>query len=145
MGKRSSSDLGLSGKRDISSLNYCPPRRHGSSKRLWRLGRMECVPTHSHYYRQRIKQEAHRTNPTNGSMYSFSYSPRSTGSCSLCTRRGHFGKNDIKALSSVCRQAKKDSAGDQVPCRRPGLPLHDLRLDRSGGRGDPVCQSPRYA
>jgi hypothetical protein len=43
MGKRSSSDLGLSGKRDISSLNYCPPRRHGSSKRLWRLGRMECV------------------------------------------------------------------------------------------------------
>jgi hypothetical protein len=139
--------LGLSGKRDISSLDCCPPRRHRSSKRLWRLGRTESVIESLRILTidrgSNKKKHIGQTRPT--TRYSFSYSPRSTGSCSLCTRRRHFEKNDIKALSSVCRQAKKDSAGDQVPCRRPGLPLHDLRLDRSGGRGDPVCQSPRYA
>jgi hypothetical protein len=130
-------------------LNCCPPRRHRSSKRLWRLGRMEYVIESLRILTtidrgSDKKKHIGQTRPT--TRCSFSYFPRSTGSCSLHTRRRHFEKNDIKALSSVCRQAKKDSAGDQVPCRsRPGLPLHDLRLDRSGCRGDPACQSPRYA
>jgi hypothetical protein len=107
----------------MSSLNCCPPRRHRSSETIVATrsdGICNRIPTHSHY-RQRIKQDkAHRTNPTNDSIYVASPIPRDRPVVVHLIREGGTSRRMIskRFRPSVGKRRKTRRA---IRCRAVGL------------------------